>query len=339
MGLLKDVWLGRIERMGKLLSIGEILIDFIPLQKGAALKDVVYFERFPGGAPANVAVAVAKFSGNASMITKLGQDAFGDFLMEQLKESGVQTDKIVRTNRANTGLAFVSLREDGERDFSFYRKPSADLLLEASEIDAEWFEQGDILHFGSVDLVESPMKGAHRKAIQCAGSRGGIISFDPNVRIPLWEKPEECRDAILEFLPMAHILKVSDEELEFITEITDEQKAIQSLFTGNVKAVVCTRGAKGADLYVKNRKYSSPGYSVKVEDTTGAGDAFMGGFLYGLLNRNATPETLEDIAMGHAEEMLAFANAAGALTAAGKGAMSSIPTKEQLMDFLNSNSL
>ncbi|MGB6406623.1 MAG: PfkB family carbohydrate kinase, partial [Planococcus donghaensis] len=123
--------------MGNLLSIGELLIDFIPQQKGLALKDVTSFERVPGGAPANVAVAVAKFGGSASLITKLGEDAFGDFLLEQLTAAGVQVDKISRTRQAPTGLAFVSLREDGERDFSFYRNPSADLLLTASEIKSE----------------------------------------------------------------------------------------------------------------------------------------------------------------------------------------------------------
>ncbi|WP_033541260.1 carbohydrate kinase family protein [Planococcus sp. CAU13] len=325
--------------MGSLLSIGEILIDFIPQQKGMALKEVVSFERVPGGAPANVAVTVARLGGNASLITKLGVDAFGDFLLERLTESGVGTDKIFRTKEANTGLAFVSLREDGERDLSFYRNPSADLLLAASDIVAEWFSQGDILHFGSVDLVESPMKQAHRKAIQSARVHGGIISFDPNVRLPLWENPQECRNTILEFLPMAHIVKISDDELEFIAETADEQKAIASLFTGDVKAVVCTKGANGADLFVQNSKYSSAGYRVKVEDTTGAGDAFMGAFLYQLLDRNANPDNVEEILNGHAEELLAFANASGALTAAGKGAMSSIPSKEQLLKFLSSNSL
>ncbi|TWT26043.1 carbohydrate kinase [Planomicrobium sp. CPCC 101110] len=320
--------------MGNLLSIGEILIDFIPQQKGIALKDVISFERVPGGAPANVAVAVAKFGGNASLITKIGEDAFGDFLLEQLEEAGVSTDKILRTKEANTGLAFVSLRENGERDFSFYRKPSADLLLEDTEINAEWFNRGDILHFCSVDLVESPMKQAHIKAIQSAKDRGGIISFDPNVRLPLWDDPQECRNTILKFIPMAHIVKISDEELEFITGIADEQKAIASLFNGDVKLVVYTKGAKGADLFVQNKKYSSAGYEVEVEDTTGAGDAFIGGFLSQLLNHNADQGNLEVIAGEHCKDILAFANASGALTATGKGAISSIPSKEQVLQLI-----
>lgn len=320
--------------MGQLFSVGEILIDFIPHEKGAALKDVVSFTRVPGGAPANVAAAVAKFGGKASLITKLGEDAFGDFLLEQLIEAGVGIDKVFRTKEAKTGLAFVSLRENGERDFSFYRNPSADLLLRDSEIDADWFNHGDILHFCSVDLVESPMKKAHVKAIQAAKVRGGIISFDPNVRLPLWNDPQECRKTILAFIPMAHLVKVSDDELEFITGIAEEQKAIASLFTGDVKVVVLTKGAKGADLYVQDKKYSAAGYAVKVEDTTGAGDAFVGGFIYQLLSLDAEPGNLEPLLMEHHQEILAFANASGALAVTGKGAISSLPTKEQVKELL-----
>ncbi|ANU24179.1 carbohydrate kinase family protein [Planococcus donghaensis] len=320
--------------MGNLLSIGELLIDFIPQQKGLALKDVTSFERVPGGAPANVAVAVAKFGGNASLITKLGQDAFGDFLLEQLTAAGVQVDKISRTRQAPTGLAFVSLREDGERDFSFYRNPSADLLLTASEIKGEWFDHGDILHFCSVDLVESPMKHAHVEAIRLAKAYGGVVSFDPNVRLPLWEDGEECRNTILKFIPMSHIVKVSDEELEFITGIADEQRAIASLFTGDVKVVVFTKGANGADVYLQNNHYSSEGYGVKVEDTTGAGDAFIGGFLYQLLDKGATQDNLESLVAEHVKEILAFANASGALTTTGKGAISSIPSKDQVVQLI-----
>jgi len=320
--------------MGNLFSIGEVLIDFIPHQKGIALKDVESFTRVPGGAPANVAAAVAKFGGTASLITKVGEDAFGDFLLEQLAKSGVKTDKVVRTKKANTGLAFVSLLENGERDFSFYRNPSADLLLEESEVDVDWFRQGDFLHFGSVDLVESPMKYAHVKAIGAAKARGCVISFDPNVRLPLWDDPQDCRQAILEFIPLAHLVKIADDELEFITGTADEAEAIASLFTGDVKVVGVTKGAKGADLYVRNQKYSSAGYALKVEDTTGAGDAFVGGFLYQLLNMDAGQDNLEAIVSEHHQEILAFANGAGALVTTGKGAISSLPSKDEVLELI-----
>jgi fructokinase len=320
--------------MGKLFSIGEVLIDFIPLQKGAALKDVVAFERAPGGAPANVAAAVAKYGQKAAMISKLGNDAFGDFLVEKLIEAGVETDKVYRTGDANTALAFVSLKENGERDFSFYRNPSADLLLSKEEIDPAWFQAEDILHFCSVDLVESPMKQAHKKAIAAVSAAKGLVSFDPNVRLPLWENPEDCRIAILEFLPSADIVKVSDEELEFITGIKDESVAIQSLFVGNVKAVVYTKGAAGADLFLKNGRFESSGYSVEPVDTTGAGDAFIGGFLYQLLELQSNPENLEEVLRDHQEHILKFANASGALTTTGKGAISALPSKREVEELM-----
>ena len=316
--------------MGKLFSIGEVLIDFIPLEKGVALKDVVSFERAPGGAPANVAAAVAKYGQNSAVISKLGKDAFGDFLVEKLEEAGVETDKIYRTEEANTALAFVSLKENGERDFSFYRNPSADLLLDEEEVRSAWFEAGDVLHFCSVDLVESPMKQAHKKAIAAVSEAGGLVSFDPNVRLPLWKRAEDCRDAILEFLSFADIVKVSDEELEFITGIKDEGKAIQSLFVGKVKAVVYTKGADGADLYVQGDKFGSSGFSVEPVDTTGAGDAFIGGLLYQLLELQANPGNVEEVLRNHQENILQFANASGALTTTGKGAISALPSLEQI---------
>ncbi|WP_404332540.1 carbohydrate kinase [Mesobacillus maritimus] len=316
--------------MGNLFSIGEVLIDFIPLQKGVALKDVTAFERAPGGAPANVAAAVAKYGQEAEMISKLGTDAFGDFLVDQLAKAGVNTNKILRTDEANTALAFVSLQENGERDFSFYRNPSADMLLSEDEIDPQWFSAGDILHFCSVDLVESPMKHAHKKAITAVSNAGGLVSFDPNVRLPLWKSQEECRHAILEFLPFADIVKVSDEELEFITGIEDVEKALQSLFIGNVKVVVFTKGASGADLVFKANQYTSNGYSVEVKDTTGAGDAFIGGLLFKLLEMSANPSNVEELLRLNHEEVLRFANASGALTTTGKGAISALPTKEEI---------
>lgn len=320
--------------MGTLYSIGEVLIDFIPLQKGVALKDVGSFERTPGGAPANVAATVAKLGGISYIISKVGNDAFGAFLEEQLTIVGVKTDKLLKTKEANTGLAFVSLREDGERDFSFYRNPSADLLFSEHDIEEEWFDEGDILHFCSVDLIESPMKYAHNKAIQQAQEKGCLISFDPNVRLPLWDSPETCRETILAFLPEADLVKIADEELTFVTGIEEESQAISSLFTGRVKAVICTKGSKGSVLYVGDFSYEADGFSVQVQDTTGAGDAFIGAVLHLLLKNDVGPSQLEAYCKKHYEELLLFANACGALTTTGKGAIQSLPTYEQIINLI-----
>lgn len=323
------------DSVGKLYTIGEVLIDFIPLQKGCALKDVVSFERAAGGAPANVAAAVAKFGEEASMITKLGNDAFGDFLLEQLQAAGVQTDQVLRTSQANTGLAFVSLMDNGERDFSFYRNPSSDLLLTADEVNMEQFKQGDILHFGSVDLVDSPMKQAHIKAIEAVQQAGGLISFDPNVRLPLWDDPEACRQTILSFIPLAHLIKISEEEIEFITGIQDEEQAVASLFKGNVRAVIYTKGAQGAVLHLPDYQFNASGYKVEVQDATGAGDAFVGGFLYQLLVRRADQSSLKNILLADHNEILRFANASGALTTTGKGAIPALPSNRDVLNFIN----
>ncbi|MDU3724442.1 MAG: carbohydrate kinase, partial [Clostridium celatum] len=228
--------------MKKVISIGEALIDFIPHEKGVALKDVSNFLRVAGGAPLNVAAAVSKLGGKSVMLTKLGVDGFGDHILEEVKPLGVDVSNVLRTKEANTALAFVSLKEDGERDFSFYRNPSADMLLNASEIKEEVFLEGGILHFCSVSLIDAPIKDAHRRAIELAKKNNCLISFDPNVRLPLWETPEACKEAILEFLPFANIVKISDEELEFITGIADETEALNFLLQGAVEVIIYTKG-------------------------------------------------------------------------------------------------
>lgn len=324
--------------MSRLYAIGEMLIDFIPLQTGCPLHEVTSFKRAPGGAPANVAAAAAKYGSTAYLLTKLGQDAFGDYLLQELKQAGVNTEHVRRTNEAGTGLAFVSLKENGERDFSFYRNPSADLLLREDEIDPAWFAPGDILHFGSVDLVDSPMKKAHRKAIRAAKAAGEIVSFDPNVRLPLWSSADDCRRAILEFLPAAHLIKISDEELEFVTGISDTETAILSLMRGDVEAVVYTRGADGAELYTRSGHYTASGFSVKALDTTGAGDAFVGGLLHRLLERKANPDNLSALLDLHHADLLSFANASGALTTTGPGAISALPDRSAIESLLASRS-
>ena len=313
--------------MRTVYTIGEALIDFIPMEVGIPLKDVGGFQKAAGGAPANVACTVAKLGGSSAFIGKLGTDAFGDYLVETLKQVGVGTQYVSRTDEANTALAFVSLQADGSRDFSFYRKPSADMLLAESDIDACHFEAGDLLHFGSVDLIEAPVKYAQMKAIEAVKQSGGMISFDPNVRLPLWNSSEECRRTILEFIPRSHLVKVSDEELTFISGIEDEAAAIASLFVGDVIHVLYTRGASGATWYTKTDSISVPGLSVHAVDTTGAGDSFIGALLY-QLSLQSNP--LETLTSEQRENILLFANAAAALTTTRHGAIPSLPTYEEV---------
>jgi fructokinase len=319
----------------RVFCIGETLIDFIPVQKEKSLKEVTSFERVAGGAPMNVAIAIAKYGGNSVMLTKIANDSFGDYLVDVLEGNGVDTSYIIRCNEGETGLAFVSVDKSGERDFSFYRKNSADLLLLPNEVKSRWFDKGDLLHFCSVDLVESPMKQTHIKVIDNFQKVGGIVSFDPNVRLPLWPDKESCRRTILGFLPLADIVKVSDEELFFITNIEGEREAINSLFVGNVKVVVYTKGKDGAIIYLKNgEQFEDKGFKVTVSDTTGAGDAFIGGLLYQLLSIDISSENLCQKVSEHHQQLLTFANASGALTASVKGAIQAAPGKQHIMNFI-----
>ena len=317
--------------MKKVIAIGEALIDFIPHEKGRALNDVENFLRVPGGAPLNVAAAVAKLGGKSQMLTKLGQDGFGDAILNEVKPLGVDVSRISRTNEANTALAFVSLREDGERDFSFYRNPSADMLLSAEEICVEDFNKKDILHFCSVSLIDAPIKEAHRRAIEIAKEKGCLISFDPNVRLPLWKNPEDCRKAILEFLPLSNIVKISDEELEFITGIKDEKEALDFLLTGDVKVIIYTKGTNGAEFITKERVIFSPSFKVSAQDTTGAGDSFIGSLLYQVAEGEYSLEQLVDLSEEKVQEILTFSNATAALTVCKKGAIGALPLKEEVL--------
>ena len=321
--------------MKRVISIGEALIDFIPNQKGCELKNVLGFERVAGGAPANVSAVVAKLGGKSNFISKLGKDAFGNHIIEVLKEANVNVDYVLRSDKANTGLAFVSLKEDGNRDFSFYRNPSADMLLEESEVKKEWFEDCHSMHFCSVDLIECTMKYAHKKAIEFALENKSIISFDPNVRLPLWDSEDACRDAIMEFLPLAHVVKISDEELEFVTGYDNMDEAKEVLFKGNVNMVLFTKGKDGAEAYTKDRVVKIPGNIVDVVDTTGAGDSFIGSFLFKLLAGDVNMEQLNSISDEKLREYLTFSNAYAAYSTTKKGAIGSYATLDEIIKYMD----
>ncbi|UCZ53901.1 PfkB family carbohydrate kinase [Bacillus shivajii] len=318
--------------MSKVLCLGEALIDFIPTQNGHPLKGVEQFKKVAGGAPANVSAAIAGLGGKSYMIGKVGDDPFGDYLIETLKNKGVYSDYLVKTSKAKTALAFVSLQQDGERDFMFYREPSADMLLEKTEIKREWFKEAGIFHFGSISLIDEPVKGATLEAIKQAHDNDFIVSFDPNIRLPLWESEDEARFEILQRIPKAHLLKVSEEELFFLTSIKDERKAVSGLMTGSVEIIVVTKGADGCVYYTRKTSGAVKGITVTPVDTTGAGDAFVGGLLYKL------SQQVEDIGdfrrilenKANIERALFFANVSGALTTTRRGAIAALPSFEEV---------
>jgi fructokinase len=318
--------------MKTILCIGEALIDFIPAQKGCALKDNAVFERACGGAPANVAAAAALLGAPAKMITQLGNDAFGDYITEVLKGAGVDTSCILRTDKANTALAFVALQEDGNRDFMFYRNPSADMLLESSQIKDDWFSDCGILHFCSVDLIDAPVKDAHRRAIALAKANGANISFDPNIRLPLWDDEQECKKTVQEFIDFADILKISDEELEFITGETDIEKAVPGLFARGVKMIMFTRGKQGASIITPDFTVFADSVSVTVQDTTGAGDSIIGAFLFCLTEKGVTD--LSAVSKEDMEAMLRFANFYSSYSVTKKGAITSYAGYDEIIKFI-----
>lgn len=316
--------------MSKLYTIGELLIDFTPTKQNGSLASVEHFTKHAGGAPANVAAVCAKLGQQAALLSQVGQDAFGDFLIETVKHAGVETAYITQTTEGDTSLAFVSLTDKGDRDFLFYRRHAADLLYRQEQLPTNLLTTHDILHFCSVNLVESPMKQAHEALIEQAHLTGCLVSFDPNVRLALWHDAEACRKTVIEFLPKAHIVKLSNEELLFLTHIEDEQQAVHTLFHGKIQVIFVTHGAEGATLYTKQQHVKVAAELVHAIDTTGAGDAFIGAVLAILLDKHITVATLQAFCEQFATMLLTFANRYASTSTEKHGAIASYPTKHEM---------
>lgn len=312
----------------KLCGIGEALIDFIPEVKGQRLKDVPSFTRVAGGAPANVVGAVTKLGIPSKFLTKLGDDSFGDYIVEVLDQAGIDTSNIERDQEGETALAFVSLAADGNRDFKFYRKNSADLRYNVEDIPTDVLDDCGMIHFCSVDLVESPMKQAHKKLIDMAIAQNVKVSFDPNLRFSLWDDLDQLKETVNEFLDYADIIKISDEELEFITGYTDIKDAVPGLLSKRAKYVVYTKGKDGAEVYTKDGVVEASGYTVDVRDTTGAGDSFIGAFLYCLLRDEV--EDLNSVSKETLHSYLDFANAYAANTTTKEGALAAMADAQEM---------
>ncbi|MGE5592144.1 MAG: PfkB family carbohydrate kinase [Betaproteobacteria bacterium] len=349
------------------LAMGELLIDFVSVATGVSLKDSPGFTKAPGGAPANVAVGVRRLGRTSGFIGKVGNDDFGVFLWETLAREGVETRGVRYDDRARTMLAFVSLRPDGEREFMFYRHPSADMLLEPSEVDVDLLTEARVFHHGSISLITEPSRSATLAAVRAARAAGALISYDPNIRLPLWPAPNEARAVILAAASSADIIKVSEEELAFLTGTDDIAEGVGRLRTaassaaGPAKcAIVVTRGRKGCVLALDNSGpvtvrdggqrgggglwLEVPGFGVQAVDTTGAGDAFVAGLLVGIIeeatgcNAAAAATAREKLrALGEAEwrRVLTLANAVGALCTTKYGAIPALPTMQEVRAFLN----
>ncbi|MGC5773701.1 PfkB family carbohydrate kinase [Paenibacillus pabuli] len=320
--------------MVDITAIGEVLIDFTPA--GLSEKGEQLFECNPGGAPANVVVVLSKLGKSTAFIGKVGEDQFGEYLTQVLQENGVDTKGLVKENNASTTLAFVHLKEDGDRTFSFIRNPGADMLLGINDIDLERIKGSKIFHFGSVSMTHEPSANATLTTCTYAKENGALISFDPNLRPALWKDLEEAKTKIKEGLALADIVKISEEELEFITGLTDLEEGtrqIQSQF--KVKVILVTKAEKGCFVrFGSGSKWADvPGFKVDTVDTTGAGDAFLGGFLYQLLERGCSIEQIRDQDW---IPIISFANAVGALVTTQKGAIPAIPTYRQAAELVQS---
>jgi len=242
---------------------------------------------------------------------------------------GVNTRGLVFTKEARTALAFVSLGADGEREFMFYRHPSADMLFRPEEVAIDLIKAARILHLGSISLISEPSKSATQFALTRARQMGTYVSYDPNLRLALWPDAQSAKMGMLSIWPQADLIKVSEEELSFLTDIEDIDRAVEALWHENLKLLVVTQGAKGCRYFTDQYKGYVPGFHVQAVDTTGAGDGFVAGLLMGLLNY---PETwLEENTL---RDICRIANAVGALTTTQRGAIPALPSKYQLEDFL-----
>lgn len=305
-----------------IISLGEALIDFIPLDN----QNMTY-QKSPGGAPANVAVGLARLGARSTFLGKVGEDVLGEFLKNTLQEYGVRTNQMLLIPDVRTGAVFVTNGEDGERSFDFYIDPSADRFLQESDIDEEDFISHRILHFGSISMISSPAKEATHHAVKVAKENGLLVSYDPNLRLGLWDSEEKARETIKSMLSQADVVKISEEELEFITGEKEIGAGVVKLKTYNIPFLIVTMGSEGSYVYVGGDREYVPAMKVKAVDTTGAGDAFVSGILYSIHEYKGS---IESLSIEEAASMARFAAVSGALAASTKGAMTALPSLEEV---------
>jgi fructokinase len=310
--------------MAKLISIGEALIDQV--KQGVKL-----IGRFTGGAPTNVAAMVAKLGQSSVLLTKIGDDDEGKMILETLRQLGVDTNHIKVTDAHDTTVAKVQVDKKGQRTFTFDRRNAADLFLTKEDIDPSLFESGDILHFGSVNLVPSLTRKAHEFAIDIAKKNDLMLSFDPNLRFNLWPNPLALREAVKEFMIRVDIFKVTEEELNFIFPDMSIESAIEKVFQAKITWLILSKGDQGLVAYqAKQKPIVIKGNKVKVVDTTGAGDALIGALLTKILAAGISKSKLASSAL-KMKEFLTYANAVAALSTTKSGAIESFPSQDDLI--------
>ena len=311
-------------------ALGELLIDFTAdgtlSNQGNQL-----FEANPGGAPCNVLAMLQKLGRQTAFIGKVGNDAFGKMLKETVQRAGINTDNLLMDNNVPTTLAFVHTALDGDRSFSFYRNPGADMMLRSEELNLELIRNSGIFHFGTLSMTDSDIEAATKTAIEAAKQSGAIISFDPNLRPPLWKNLDMAKEMIQYGLSQCDILKISDDEIAFITGTDDVDKGIQLIRKEyNIPLICATMGKNGSKVYYKNITISRETFlDVNTVETTGAGDTFMACVLDAVLENG-----IDGFDEHKLYNMITFANAASSIITTRRGALKVMPEKKEVLNFL-----
>lgn len=320
--------------MPEAIAIGELLVDFVSTQTDRALSDLPPFVGAAGGAPANVAVGLAKLGINAGFMGKVGNDPFGEFLRHTLKQASVDTSHLLTAQDARTTLVFAATRSDGKKDLCFYRNPGADLLLEPDEINEDYIRQAKVIHYGSVSLSGSPAREATIRAMEIAREAGLLISYDPNWRPTVWGDHQEGYRRIWEAMKYATIVKLAEEEWEFVTGTPDLEQGSDRLLKAGPRLVVVTRGEQGCYYDDGSSRGYLPGFQAEVVDTLGAGDAFVAAMLARLM-KEPKGSRLSDQRL---RKIMEYANAAGAIATQTRGVIPALPTAQQIAQFLAARS-
>ena len=317
-----------MEKLYDVTAMGELLIDFT--MNGQSEQGNNLFEACPGGAPCNVLAMLNKLGRKTAFIGKVGQDQFGRLLKETIEDLGIETKGLMMDEDIRTTLAFVHTFPDGDREFSFYRNPGADMMLSEAEVDYELIRQSKVFHFGTLSMTDEPVRAATKKAIDAAKEAGCLITFDPNLREPLWKSLDDAKEAMEYGFRYCDMLKISDNEIQFVSGKEDYDEGIRYLQEKyQIPVIFLTMGKEGSRAYYKDIRVEKAGFTVKAIETTGAGDTFCGCAINGLLTYGLDGLTEETLG-----EILTYANAGAALITLKKGAIRSMPEPSQIDEMI-----
>ena len=313
-----------MEKKYDVIALGELLIDFT--MNGQSEQGNNMFEACPGGAPCNVLALLNKMGKKTAFLGKVGRDQFGTLLRDTITEAGIDASHLMIDDKVNTTLAFVHTFPDGDREFSFYRNPGADMMLTENEVDPAFIAQTKIFHFGTLSMTHDGVRAATKKAVQAAKDAGCLVSFDPNLRPPLWSSLDLAKEQMEYGFGVCDILKISDNEIQFVSGKEDYDEGIAYLQEAyHIPLILLTMGKEGSRAYYKGKCVERPGFAVKAIETTGAGDTFCGSSLNYIVEHGFGDLTEEQLG-----ELLTFANAAAAIVTTKKGAIRSMPEREEV---------